>query len=139
MAHNDVPIGAVIVDAQGEIIGCGRNERELRGDPLAHAEIVALQAAATTRGSWRFDDCTLVVTLEPCAMCAGAMSQARLARVVFGAFDAKAGAVTSVFDVVRDPRLPHRLEVVAGIEELACVRVLKEFFAVARTENELPK
>ncbi len=131
-AWGDVPIGAVIANQAGQIISAAANERELTGDPTAHAEIVALRRAAKNRDSWRFDDCTLVVTLEPCTMCAGAITQARVGRLVFGAFDEKAGAVSSVFDVVRDPRLPHRPQVVSGIMADECSKVLQEFFVRQR-------
>ncbi|MDQ1512908.1 MAG: tRNA(adenine34) deaminase [Microbacteriaceae bacterium] len=124
----DVPVGAVVVDGSGVVVGRGRNEREATGDPLAHAEIVALRAAAAARGAWRLDDCTLVVTLEPCVMCAGAVLAARVPRVVFGAWDEKAGAVGSVQDVLRDRHLPHRIEVVAGVGAEECSSVLREFF-----------
>lgn len=127
-AHGDVPIGAVVLDPEGRVVGVGGNERELTGDPLAHAEIVALRAAAATLGGWRLDGCTIVVTLEPCTMCAGAIAQARVERIVFGAFDDKAGAVASLFDVVRDPRLPHRVEVTSGILADECAAQLKGFF-----------
>lgn len=130
--HGDVPVGAVVVDRQERIIGRGHNERESTGDPTAHAEIVALRRAAAETGSWHLDGCTLVVTLEPCTMCAGALVAARIATLVFGAFDPKAGAVASLFDVVRDPRLPHRVEVVGGIAEDACGRVLRGFFSDRR-------
>ena len=132
VATGDVPVGAVVVDADGVVLGRGRNEREATGDPLAHAEIVALRAAAAARGSWRLDDCTLVVTLEPCVMCAGAVLAARLHRVVFGAWDEKAGAVGSVQDVLRDHRLPHRIEVVSGVDAEECADVLRRFFDARR-------
>ena len=109
------------------------NERELTGDPTAHAEVLALRRAARERGEWRLEGCTLVVTLEPCTMCAGALVLARVSRVVFGAYDPKAGAIASLFDVVRDPRLNHRPEVVGGFRADACARVLDEFFATRRT------
>ena len=128
----DVPVGAVVLDPSGAVLGQGRNRREVDADPLAHAEVVALRAAAATLGSWRLEGCTLVVTLEPCAMCAGAAVQARVERVVLGAWDARAGAVGSLFDVVRDARLPHRPEVVAGVREAECGGVLREFFATRR-------
>ncbi len=128
----DVPVGAVVVDEQGRRIGAGRNAREATGDPLAHAEVVALRAAAEARGSWRLDGCTLVVTLEPCTMCAGAVLAARVPRLVFGAWDEKAGAVGSVYDVLRDGRVPHRTEVVAGVDEPACAELLRSFFASRR-------
>lgn len=125
----DVPIGAVVLDAGGAVIGEGFNRRELDSDPTAHAEVLALRAAASEVGQWRLDGATLVVTLEPCTMCAGALVLARVDRVVFGAFDPKAGAVGSLWDVVRDPRLNHRPEVVAGVLAEDCGRVLREFFA----------
>lgn len=132
-AHGDVPIGAVLLDAGGAVLARAGNERELTGDPTAHAEVLALRRAASARASgdrgWSFEDCTLVVTLEPCAMCAGALVNARVGRLVFGALDAKAGAVASVFDIVRDPRLNHRVEVVSGVDADACAAVLREFFA----------
>jgi tRNA(adenine34) deaminase len=108
----DVPVGAVVLDADGAVIGTGRNEREATGDPTAHAEVLALRAAARARGEWRLSGCTLAVTLEPCTMCAGAVVLSRVDRLVFGARDTKAGAVGSLWDVVRDPRLNHRPEVV---------------------------
>jgi tRNA(adenine34) deaminase len=124
----DVPVAALIVDASGEPIARGHNEREQRSDPTAHAEIVAIRAAAAARGTWRLDDVTLVVTLEPCTMCAGAILQARIPRVIFGAWDDKAGAAGSVNDVLRDRRLPHRVEVVAGVLEPECALLLTDFF-----------
>jgi len=126
--HGDVPVGAVVLSASGEVLGAGGNERELTGDPTAHAEIVALRRAAASRAGWRLDDCTLVVTLEPCTMCAGAAVAARVERIVFGAFDPKAGAVASLFDVVRDPRLNHRPHVTPGILADASTELLREFF-----------
>ena len=128
----DVPVGAVVVDRDGAVIGTGRNEREATGDPLAHAEVVALRAAAAARGAWRLDDCTLVVTLEPCVMCAGAVLAARIPRLVFGAWDEKAGAVGSVLDVLRDRRVPHVVEVVAGVAADECAALLTAFFAERR-------
>jgi tRNA(adenine34) deaminase len=125
----DVPIGAVVLDARGAVIGEGFNRRELDSDPTAHAEVLALRAAANEVGQWRLEGATLVVTLEPCTMCAGALVLARVDRVVFGAFDPKAGAVGSLWDVVRDPRLNHRPEVVAGVLAEDCGRALREFFA----------
>lgn len=129
---DDVPIGAVVLDAAGTVIGRGHNERELHGDPTAHAEIVALREAARVVGEWRLEGCTLVVTLEPCTMCAGAIVNARIARLVFGASDDKAGAVGSLWDVVRDRRLNHRPEVVRGVLADECAALLKEFFAQQR-------
>jgi len=127
-ASADVPVGAVVVDADGEVLGVGRNARELTGDPTAHAEVLALRAAALSLGTWRLSGCTLAVTLEPCTMCAGALVLARVSRVVFGAFDPKAGAVGSVWDVVRDRRLNHRPEVVGGVLSEECGSVLRAFF-----------
>lgn len=153
LATEDVPIGAVVVGPDGTVLGTGRNEREASGDPTAHAEVVAIrQAAARLRASapastglsapsstgasggpggdgWRLADCTLVVTLEPCAMCAGAIVLARIPRVVFGAWDEKAGAAGSVFDVLRERRLNHWVEVYAGVREDECGALLREFFA----------
>lgn len=128
LATSDVPIGAVVLAPDGEVIGRGHNEREAVGDPTAHAEIVALREAARARGEWRLDGCTLVVTLEPCTMCAGAVVLSRLERLVFGAFDEKAGAVGSLWDVVRDRRLNHRPEVVSGVRADESTALLLEFF-----------
>jgi tRNA(adenine34) deaminase len=128
-ASADVPVGALVLDEAGEVLGRGHNEREATGDPTGHAEVVALRQAAAARGSWRLDGCTLVVTLEPCTMCAGAIVLARLDRVVFGAYDPKAGAVGSLWDVVRDRRLNHRPEVVGGVLEDECGALLRGFFA----------
>lgn len=127
-ADGDVPVGAVVVDAAGEVIGEGRNLREVTGDPTAHAEVVALREAARRLGTWHLAECTLVVTLEPCVMCAGAILQARIERVVFGSWDAKAGAAGSLYDVLRDRRLPHRVEVVGGVEEEGASNRLRAFF-----------
>jgi tRNA(adenine34) deaminase len=132
LSTGDVPIAAFVVDADGRVIGAGRNERELTQDPTAHAEILALRAAASVTGDWHLTDVTLVVTLEPCIMCAGAILNARVPRVVFGAWDEKAGAAGSMYDVLRDRRLPHRVEVVAGIEEAACAALLTDFFEEKR-------
>lgn len=133
LASEDVPIGAVVLGPDGAVLGRGRNERERYGDPTAHAEVVALRAAARARGEWRLEGCTLVVTLEPCTMCAGALVLARLERVVFAAFDEKAGAVGSLWDVVRDRRLNHRPEVVSGVLAEESTRLLLEFFERHRT------
>jgi len=130
--HGDVPVGAVVVNQNGEIIGRGKNEREKNNDPLAHAELIAIREAAYNLNSWRSDDATLVVTLEPCAMCAGAIAQSRFARVVFGAFDEKAGAVGSVWDLIRDPRLPNKIEVISGLFADESAEVLKDFFKKRR-------
>ena len=124
----DVPVGAVVLDPAGTVVGRGHNEREALGDPTAHAEVVAIRAAAAALGQWRLEGCTLVVTLEPCSMCAGAIVLARLARVVFGAYDPKAGAVGSMWDLVRDRRLNHRPEVVAGVLEGECAAALTGWF-----------
>ncbi len=124
----DVPVGAVVMDADGIVIGEGRNLREVTHDPTAHAEIVALRAAAAAIASWNLEGCTLVVTLEPCLMCAGAALQARVSRVVFGAWDEKAGAAGSMYDVVRDRRLPYRAEVVGGMREEEAAALLRRFF-----------
>lgn len=128
----DVPVGAVVVGADGTVLGTGRNAREAEADPTAHAEVLALRAAAATLGSWHLDGATLVVTLEPCTMCAGASVLARVARVVFGAWDPKAGAVGSLWDVVRDRRLNHRPEVVPGVLAAECAAVLEDFFVARR-------
>jgi tRNA(adenine34) deaminase len=127
--RGDVPVGAVVLSPAGELLAAAGNERELTGDPTAHAEVVALRRAAARLGTWRLDDCTLVVTLEPCTMCAGALVQARIGRLVLGAWDAKAGAIASLWDVVRDPRLNHRVEVVSGVGATECSRLLQDFFA----------
>jgi len=129
----DVPIGAVVVDSDGAVVGRGHNVREALGDPTGHAEIVALRAAADARGAWRLDGCTLVVTLEPCTMCAGAAVLSRVERVVFGAYDDKAGAVGSLWDVVRDRRLNHRPEVIAGVLADESAVLLDTFFASQRS------
>jgi len=131
--HEDVPVGAIVVAADGRIIGRGHNRREVDGDPTAHAEVVAIREAARTLGTWRLDGCTLYVTLEPCTMCAGAIVQSRIATLVYGADDAKAGAVVSLFDTVRDPRLPHTPGVVRGIAADEAARLLRDFFAARRT------
>jgi tRNA(adenine34) deaminase len=139
LATEDVPIGAVVIGPDGAVLGTGRNEREAHGDPTAHAEMVAIREAAArlqahdanAGGSdgWRLADCTLVVTLEPCAMCAGAIVLARIPRVVFGAWDEKAGAAGSVFDILRERRLNHWVEVYAGVREQECAALLRDFFA----------
>jgi len=128
LVTDDVPVGAVVVDAAGVVIGVGRNEREATGDPTAHAEVLALRAAARRQGEWRLTGCTLVVTLEPCTMCAGAAVLARVDRIVFGALDDKGGAVGSLWDVVRDRRLNHRPEVVAGVRADESAKLLRDFF-----------
>ena len=128
----DVPVGAIVVNEAGEILGTGQNLREQNNDPTAHAEIVALRNASEKFGSWRLDDLTIVVTLEPCAMCAGAILQSRIKRLVFAAWDEKAGAVGSVMDVIRDPRALSKVEVISGIMEKECSEVLKDFFNTKR-------
>jgi tRNA(adenine34) deaminase len=138
LATGDVPIGAVVIGPDSRVLATGRNEREAHGDPTAHAELVAIRAAAQAlrdAGSgdgWRLEDCTLVVTLEPCAMCAGAIVLARIPKVVFGAWDEKAGAVGSVFDILREPRLNHWVEVYPGVREAECAALLTNFFRERR-------
>ena len=134
----DVPIGAVVLDATGVIIGAGHNEREALGDPTAHAEVLALRAAARSVGQWRLTGCTLVVTLEPCTMCAGALVLARVDRLVYGAVDDKAGAVVSLWDVVRDRRLNHRPEVIGGVLAQECADLLLTFFGERRDASAGP-
>ena len=128
----DVPVGAIVVNEAGEILGTGQNLREQSNDPTAHAEVIAIRQAAEKISSWRLDDLTIVVTLEPCAMCAGAIAQSRIKRLVFGAWDEKAGAVGSVMDVIRDPRALTKVEVVSGIMEKECSEVLSDFFNTKR-------
>ena len=124
----DVPVGALIVDSENNVVSTGYNEREAHQDPTAHAEIVAIRRAAQKLGTWRLDGCKLVVTLEPCAMCAGAIAQSRINTLIFGAWDEKAGAVGSVWDVLRDPRAIHKMEVVGGVLEAECAELLTNFF-----------
>ena len=131
-AHNDVPVGALVVNDQGEVLGTGHNLREESNDPSAHAEIVAMRNAAAKISNWRMDDLTMIVTLEPCAMCAGAISQSRFKRLVFGAWDEKAGAVGSVWDVIRDQRSLNKVEVVSGVLEKECSAMLTNFFEEKR-------
>jgi len=128
----DVPVAAFVIAPDGTRLGAGRNERELTKDPTAHAEVLAIREAAEALGSWRLEDTTLVVTLEPCVMCAGAILNARIPRVVFGAWDEKAGAAGSVHDLLRDRRLNHRVEVIPGIEAEACADLLLDFFRLKR-------
>jgi len=128
----DVPVGALIVNEAGEIVSFGKNEREKDNDPTAHAEILAIRRAGEKLGSWRLDDLTLIVTLEPCVMCAGAILQSRIKRLVFGAFDQKAGAVGSSLDVIRDVRALSKVEVVSGVSEKECAKLLTDFFATKR-------
>ena len=126
--NGDVPVGALVVNEQGEILGTGHNLREENNDPTAHAEIMAMRMAAAKISNWRMDELTMVVTLEPCAMCAGAISQSRFKRLVFGAWDQKAGAVGSIWDVIRDPRSLSKVEVISGVLEKDCALVLSNFF-----------
>lgn len=135
-ADADVPVGAVILDPAGTVLVRAHNEREADADPTAHAEIVAMRAAARAAGTWRLDGCTLVVTLEPCTMCAGAVTAARFARLVYGAADPKTGAAGSLWDVLRDTRLPHRTEVVGGVLAAECGDLLRAFFASRRNRAE---
>ena len=134
--HGDVPVGCVVVDSAGVEIGRGRNRREADADPTAHAEIVAVRAACRTRGHWRLDDCTLYVTLEPCAMCAGALVNARIGRLVYGATDPKAGAIVSLFELASDSRLNHRFEITGGVLADESVTRLQTFFAGLRAAGE---
>jgi len=136
IVHGDVPVAAIIVDAAGRELGRAHNRREVDGDPTAHAEIIALQAAARTRGHWRLDDCTAFVTLEPCPMCAGALVNARIARLVYGAPDPKAGAIDSLFRLGDDPRLNHRFQVSAGLCANESVALLQGFFRALRARGE---
>ena len=128
LATGDVPVGAMVLNSDGELIGSGANEREVNNDPTAHAEIVAIRNAASYLQNSRLDGCTLIVTLEPCAMCAGAIAQARISNLIFGAWDEKAGAVGSVWDVIRDPRTLNKINVTAGIREAECAKLLTDFF-----------
>ncbi|RVX45946.1 tRNA(adenine34) deaminase [Nonomuraea polychroma] len=131
-AREEVPVGAVVLGPDGEVLSAAGNDRESTADPTAHAEVLALRQAAAARGQWRLGGCTLVVTLEPCTMCAGAAVQARVDRIVYGAVDEKGGAVGSLWDVVRDRRLNHRPEVVMGVLAEQCSALLKQFFATRR-------
>ncbi len=132
LASHDVPVGAVLLDADGTVLSHAHNEREKLNDPTAHAEVLAIRRAADLRGDWHLSDTTLVVTLEPCVLCAGAIMAARIPRLVFGAWDEKAGAVGSVYDVLRDRRLPHRVEVETGVLADESSALLAEFFAGRR-------
>lgn len=132
LSTGDVPVGAIVIDASGQTIGIGRNQREELNNPLAHAEMQALQDAARNLGNWRLDDCTLVVTLEPCTMCAGAIVNSRIKQVVFGADEPKTGAVGSLFDVIRDRRLTHQPEVVSGVLADESAELLRKFFSDKR-------
>ena len=131
-ASGDVPVGAVVFNADGQLVGVGHNLRERDCDPTAHAEVIAIREAALKAGTWRLDNHTLVVTLEPCAMCAGAIAQSRIKTLVFGAWDEKAGAVGSVWDILRDPRAINQVEVISGIMEAECAELLTTFFKQQR-------
>jgi tRNA(adenine34) deaminase len=128
----DVPVGAVLLDSSGQLVAAAHNERELTGDPTAHAELLAIQRVGKSKGDWRLEDLTLVVTLEPCVMCAGAIVAARIPKVVFGAFDEKVGAAGSRYDLLRDSRLGNPVEVIAGVREAECSKLLKDFFEAKR-------
>lgn len=128
----DVPVGAVLLNSEGKIIASGRNEKELHKDPTSHAEIVAIRKATAATKDWHLEDCTLVVTLEPCAMCAGAIVAARIPRVVFGAWDERVGAAGSLYDLLRDARLGKPVEVIGGVLEAECANLMKDFFAASR-------
>jgi tRNA(adenine34) deaminase len=128
LSGSDVPVGAVLIDASGQLVASAFNERELTGDPTAHAELLAIQRVGKAKGNWRLEDLTLVVTLEPCSMCAGAIVAARIPRVIFGAFDEKVGAAGSRYDLLRDARLGTPVEVIAGVREAECAQLLKDFF-----------
>ena len=128
----DVPVGAVLIDQSGQVVAAAHNEREQTGDPTAHAELLAIQRVGKSQGDWRLEDLTLVVTLEPCVMCAGAIVAARIPRVVFGAFDERVGAAGSRYDLLRDSRLGNPVEVIAGVREQECSKLLKDFFEAKR-------
>jgi tRNA(adenine34) deaminase len=128
----DVPVGAVLLDSAGNVVAAAHNEKELTGDPTAHAELLAIQRVGKAKGDWRLEDLTLVVTLEPCVMCAGAIVAARIPKVIFGAFDEKVGAAGSRYDLLRDSRLGNPVEVIAGVRESECSKLLKDFFALKR-------
>ena len=135
LASGDVPVGAVIINNQGEVVSTGHNERELHNDPTAHAEIVAIRRACEKSSQWRLEDHTIIVTLEPCAMCAGAIAQSRISTVIFGAWDEKAGAVGSVWDLLRDPRSLCKVEVKSGVLADECSAMLKEFIQGVRKRD----
>ncbi len=128
----DVPVGAVLLDSLGNVVAAAHNERELTGDPTAHAELLAIQRVGKAKGDWRLEDLTLVVTLEPCVMCAGAIVAARIPKVIFGAFDEKVGAAGSRYDLLRDARLGNPIEVIAGVREAECSKLLRDFFESKR-------
>jgi len=132
LSGQDVPVGAVLIDSSGQVVAAAHNERELTGDPTAHAELLAIQRVGKAKGDWRLEDLTLVVTLEPCVMCAGAIVAARIPKVVFGAFDEKVGAAGSRYDLLRDSRLGNPIEVIAGVKEAECSKLLKDFFEAKR-------
>jgi tRNA(adenine34) deaminase len=132
LSGRDVPVGAVLLDSSGNVVAAAHNERELTGDPTAHAELLAIQRVGKAKGNWRLEDLTLVVTLEPCVMCAGAIVAARIPKVVFGAFDEKVGAAGSRYDLLRDSRLGNPVEVIAGVKEEQCSKLLKDFFEAKR-------
>ena len=132
LSGDDVPVGAVILDPSGQVVASAHNERELSGDPTAHAELLAIQRVGKAKGDWRLEDLTLVVTLEPCVMCAGAIVAARIPKVIFGAFDEKVGGAGSRYDLLRDSRLGHPVEVIAGVKEEQCSKLLKDFFEAKR-------
>ncbi len=134
--HGDVPVGCVVVDGRGALVARGRNRREIDQDPTAHAEMVALRQAAAARGHWRLSDCTLYVTLEPCPMCAGAIVNARIMRLVYGCADPKAGAIRSLHRIADDPRLNHRAEIVAGVRSDECATRLRDFFGALRRSGK---
>jgi tRNA(adenine34) deaminase len=131
-ATGDVPVGAVVINKDGIVVGSGSNQREVNNDPTAHAEMVAIRNAASRLQNSRLDGCTLIVTLEPCAMCAGAIAQARISHLIFGAWDKKAGAVGSVWDVIRDPRALYKMDVTSGVREAECAKLLSDFFEKQR-------
>jgi tRNA(adenine34) deaminase len=132
LSGQDVPVGAVLLDSSGQVVAAAHNERELTGDPTAHAELLAIQRVGKAKGDWRLEDLTLVVTLEPCVMCAGAIVAARIPKVVFGAFDEKVGAAGSRYDLLRDSRLGNPIEVIAGVKQEQCSKLLKDFFEAKR-------
>ena len=132
LSGQDVPVGAVLIDSSGQVVAAAHNERELTGDPTAHAELLAIQRVGKAKGDWRLEDLTLVVTLEPCVMCAGAIVAARIPKVIFGAFDEKVGAAGSRYDLLRDSRLGNPIEVIAGVKEAECSKLLKDFFEAKR-------
>jgi tRNA(adenine34) deaminase len=137
-SEGDIPVGAVVTDAYGKVIGEGRNRRRIEHDPTAHAEVVALREAARTSGVWNLSGCTLYVTLEPCPMCAGALVQARISRLVFGCTDAKAGACGTLMNVAADGRLFHRIKITRGVCEQECRKILQDFFIECRQRMQGP-